>query len=831
MNRTLAIVLTLGVALASGVAAQKPSSPEAQLGAIIHQAEAEREFQDAIPLYHKFIAENGSNKPLAAKAQYHLAVAFEELGYRVEARKAFERVTTVFADQGALAADARKRLAGFPLEISDRSVCVGCGATNHPVGAVSWDGRMMVFNGDGGLSVRELSSGKVTLLQPGRVMSPVLSRDGKKIVYTADTGATGGVAAPILLTNPLTNNPETALGREVISMSALIRPGQYELRVVDNVEGATPRTLNKNPEFLTVIPAAWSPDGSSILAVVHKRVDETWMIAWISATDGKVTQLKSLGWRFKNGALGLPSISADGRSVAYAAKVTDERPALSGVLDFLSDPQGIHIYVLPADPKSSMPERELVDGASINESPVWAPDGKSLLFLSDRTGDFGLWTVSLADRSLRQVRPNTGEIRNLGVTDRGTYFYARPHTITESSFELSRLDNAPHTAALEPRTIAGTFLAWSPDARSFAYAKPTYRAEQTAKVSGLFVYSLDSKTERRYVPPLGLSVAQGVPGGTQWFHNGKSLLRFMENDKGELSLYQVDLDSAELRLLAPAIKSVPVAISSDDKTVYFASPAETAAPLSQTDTLRAPTTAQTSPELPSILKELFVVSCQRQRIIQMDVVSRRQKEIAVIPQPSTLALSPDGKTLYASACGSRMRNPGARTATSSISVGRWDEMPTTQSDAEIIALDTTENGRHRSIAFSTPIAPGFALSRDGRTLAAVTSSQKLVRIGVDGTGLQELYAPESGHRVASPLWSRTGTDILFQVTKAGSREPSLVRVAANGGKTEVVLPESPDLEQNAFVSPDHSHVITPAVAGGHEVRAIDNVFSSVKPLR
>ena len=44
--------------------------------------------------------------------------------------------------------------------------------------------------------------------------------------------------------------------------------------------------------------------------------------------------------------------------------------------------------------------RRVTDAASLNTSPVWTPDGKSLLFISDRDGSRDLYQIELSDGRL-----------------------------------------------------------------------------------------------------------------------------------------------------------------------------------------------------------------------------------------------------------------------------------------------------------------------------------------------------------------------------------------------------------------------------------------------
>ena len=129
MRRIIA-ALTLAALCGATGSAQKPATPDAQLGAIIHQAEVELDFEGAIPRYTKFIAENGKNAQLAAKALYHLGLAYEKVG-SPEARTAFERVVTQFGTQKE-APQAQARLGGTaPREMVVSKIWSGSDAGNH----------------------------------------------------------------------------------------------------------------------------------------------------------------------------------------------------------------------------------------------------------------------------------------------------------------------------------------------------------------------------------------------------------------------------------------------------------------------------------------------------------------------------------------------------------------------------------------------------------------------------------------------------------------------------------------------------------------------------
>ena len=90
-----ALVLTGGAQLSS---TQGPQTPEALLGAAIHQEEAEGNLEAAIESYQTFLAQYGDNRPLAVQALLRMGQAYERLG-RPDARDAYERILRDYAEQ------------------------------------------------------------------------------------------------------------------------------------------------------------------------------------------------------------------------------------------------------------------------------------------------------------------------------------------------------------------------------------------------------------------------------------------------------------------------------------------------------------------------------------------------------------------------------------------------------------------------------------------------------------------------------------------------------------------------------------------------------------
>ena len=141
----------LGLLMAVLLAAPAPQAaqtPEAMLGAALHQERVTGNMQAAIDGYRKLLASKGVSRSLAAQAQFHIGICYEKLGNQ-EARKAFENVVRNYSDQKDLATQARARLAamGGGTSLSDGMSLrrIDTGGRFSVTGGISSDGRLIAF--------------------------------------------------------------------------------------------------------------------------------------------------------------------------------------------------------------------------------------------------------------------------------------------------------------------------------------------------------------------------------------------------------------------------------------------------------------------------------------------------------------------------------------------------------------------------------------------------------------------------------------------------------------------------------------------------------------
>src|SRR5258708_3827543 len=103
--------LVLATTITAAILAAQNRTPEAMLGAALHQEEAQGDLSGAIAAYQKLLATRGLDRKITAEALYHLGLCYQKLG-DMKARQAFERLVSEYGDT-SWAAQARNKLAGL----------------------------------------------------------------------------------------------------------------------------------------------------------------------------------------------------------------------------------------------------------------------------------------------------------------------------------------------------------------------------------------------------------------------------------------------------------------------------------------------------------------------------------------------------------------------------------------------------------------------------------------------------------------------------------------------------------------------------------------------
>jgi Tol biopolymer transport system component len=623
-----AVVLAACSGAIIGARQQPAPAPEVLMGRALHQQDVEGDLQGAIATYRKVVADPRASRDLVARALLRVGLAQEGLG-RPEARSAYERVVRDYADQTEIVGQARNRLTALTSSdtLDTRVVAQQVWAGDDdvdPWGAPSSDARQFVFvrwsftTGGSNIAVRDLVSGQTRELTHSTTaeygMSPVISPDGSEVAY--------------------------------VWMDSSIR--------ITSIDGMRTRVLVEKPGFF-IHNLRWSPTGRqlAVIAIDYPK-DRTGQILLISTTDGRITQLKSLGW--KGAELG--GFSPDGRFLVYALEGT---------------PPDHDIFAIAVDGSR---EDRLVQGPGKDTSPAWAPDGRRVVFVSDRSGTQDLWSVRIGDGKAQGdaelLRSNVGDITPMGFVRDGTYFYGtinqkRDVYITEFEPDSLHVTSAKRLSDRYVGANAGG--AWSPDGGSIAFMRGTDR-----RTMSLVIRTLSDGTERTLPTKLADS-SHAQYKGPVWMPDGRALLVPDIDYSQDMAMIRlVDADTGADRVLVQGADVWPVpCVAPDGQTLYYTKVEKTGKP------------------------DLSLL-----RLVARELSSGREAELYRVESSGVgffaLAVSPDGRQIAFTA--NEGTEPGKERALVAV--------PTAGGPAKVLFRGP----------YSMPSPNGVAWTRDGRYVLA-----------------------------------------------------------------------------------------------------------------
>jgi Tol biopolymer transport system component len=506
MKPTKLVLLTglLFAALSAGYLAgqAKDNKAEVAIQAAIKTETVDGDLRGAIEQYKKIAAQPGAGRATVATALLRLGQCYEKLGSSdtQEARKAYEQVVREYGDQAAVAAEARSKLAAL----------AGAGGAR----------------GESTLSVRRVWEGDIT----GQV-----SLDGRFLSYT-DWGTGGNLAIYDLATGQKRQLTRTAsLSGESFGFAEYSVPSPdgksiayawvksnnfYDLCIV-GIDGTKPRVLRVSGDgVFRQFPLAWSPDGRYILAEFMKA-DKALDMMLVAVGDGSAKLLKAVGKDVSPGGV----FSPDGRYIAWATK------------------EGISLFEL-----ATGREFPLIQDPSNHSVLGWAPDGKYILFSSERAGSADAWLIAVAGGKAQGepifVKKDVG-FRPMGFTRSGAFYYGVNNNVGE--VQIAEIDPASGNVISPPQPASrrGNTRApdWSPDGRFLAFisSRDPSRA--------VIIRSMDTGEERE------LGIGEWTTGffGLRWAPDGKAVVVIASAPgKGE-NLIRIDVQTGQVTSLMPVV--------------------------------------------------------------------------------------------------------------------------------------------------------------------------------------------------------------------------------------------------------------------------------------
>jgi Tol biopolymer transport system component len=498
----------------------------------MHQDDAVGNVEAALDLYRRALAAK-PDRALAARAQLRIGLCQEKLG-RPEARQSFEAVLRDYADQGAVTAEARARLArqtpGTPAPPAGTGLdAIQLWSGNDIEGAASLspDGRYLVYSTwteNGNLLVKDFTTGVVRPITRDAAVrtdgypqpwSPKFSPDGSRIAYPwFERGGT--------------------------SHRIIDRDGA-NLRIV--ARGSTGGQMDA--------VYAWSPDGRQLAINLYATGQSR--LALLSIADGSIVPLKATGWHKAT----VGGFSPDGKYLVYSLPVAANVPNPG-------------VFALAIDGGS---ETKLADGIS----PAWTPDGRAVVFFSERSGTGDLWMVPVANGkstdSPTLLRPNIGRINHGFIRDGSLFYEARTdgRDVLVTRFDPARQHIDQPTMLTEAFVGSNGGAAWSADGQHVVFARGT---ERTATK---LVIRTVATGEERVVPT---TLGDGLPVqnfGCRWFPDGRAvLIPAVANGRRGFAKVDVLTGSQQVLIDAPmGGQGFSFDLSPDGQSLYYVQRRET----------------------------------------------------------------------------------------------------------------------------------------------------------------------------------------------------------------------------------------------------------------
>lgn len=371
------------------------------------------------------------------------------------------------------------------------------------------------------------------------------SPDGKYLSYTdAETGnlatykiATGEKQS---LTNEGSINPASAKfayysrwspdGKQIVY--DWFNKGIIELRII-GLDGSKPQILYRNEDVVWAQACDWSADGTKILAAFEK--EGRIQIAMVSTVDGSVRILKTLEKEWPKKFEFSMNFSPDGNYIVY------DFPQKTG------SPER-DIFLLSTNGE---PEVTLIEHPADDHLLGWAPNGKRILFASDRRGSLDAWSIHISDGKPQGtpelVKSDIGQrFQSFGFTQEGSFYYGNEGGQNRDIY-TAKLNPETGIMIAPPKSPITRFKGnnwipdYSPDGKYLAYVT----GKRFLPRNLLIIHNLETGEEKT------LSTNIHKIQKHRWSPDCSSILFRGEDEKYNAGIYQIDIQTGTVTTLVP----------------------------------------------------------------------------------------------------------------------------------------------------------------------------------------------------------------------------------------------------------------------------------------
>ncbi len=366
-----------------------------------------------------------------------------------------------------------------------------------------------------------------------------------------------------------------------------------------------------------------------------------------------------------------PQVSPDGQWVVFVVRQTDLQANRGRTDLWLISTDGVELRQLTTHPES-------------DANPRWAPDSRSIWFISGRSGSSQVWRIARDGGEAQQVTDEPLDVGNLIVSPDGRYLaftmqvFPDAETVQGTVEKLEAIKHRQATGRIYESIFVRHWDTWEDGRRSHLFVKPATGGPALDVMKGM---DADAPSQ-----PFG------GPEEMTFTPDGKAVV-FTTRDVGREEAWSTDFDL----YLSPVDDAAPKCLTADneawDTTPVFSPDGTTLAYLAM--------------EQPGYESDRF-------RIVLMDWLDGKKQILTEEwdRSPSAIAWAPDGRTIYATAT-----NLGQRS---------------------LFAVDATDGQVRTLVQWGTVQAFGATGDRIVYALSNLAGPAELYSIGSDGGGRKQL---------------------------------------------------------------------------------------------
>jgi Tol biopolymer transport system component len=427
---------------------------------------------------------------------------------------------------------------------------------------------------------------------------PAWSPDGKQIAFAteeiidpsarqADSASyvvgVGGGAPRKIVDGDAVQPSWSPSGERIVYWSNI--GGQRDIYTVP-AAGGTPVAVTTDPAIDW--SPVWSPDGRFVYFSSDRGgAMNLWRIA-VDQSSGRVHGLPEPVTAGVQASAALPRFSKDGSRLVFRSRIASVNPVAipfdqmtlrAGTpvaldtqnnvripSDVSRDGQQIAYYsigerqedIFVGPPDGSI--RRVTDDPPRDRAPVFTPDGRSLVFYSNRDGQWAAWIIGVDGGGLRKITDPPGGAVYVFVSPKGDQ-------VVFAAGSGRAMFSAPVASAPAPATeLAGTATrgkffnptGWSPDGAQLAGRLMS----DSGRTSGVAVYDLGAHTTTM------ISADETI--AAKWLSDSRRVVYFTKNGRELVAVDTVTRKRTvvDVRLPGPSANEM-FAVSPDDRTIYY----------------------------------------------------------------------------------------------------------------------------------------------------------------------------------------------------------------------------------------------------------------------